>query len=228
MVNSPELHLKQLCVKRSGRMVFTGLNASVTAGEVLILKGKNGSGKSTLLRLLAGFLPASDGEIHWQGENALADKELLTVDLIYLGHAFALKNNFTLYENLISWGDITLGYRLDENSVMKAAEAFNMGELLHEPVQYFSSGQRHRAGLIRFALSGKIIWLMDEPTVGLDAESRIVLDGLIQGHIDTGGIVIAATHDPLGVEGSILDMSHFTPAARDSIHHHDQDWWSEA
>ncbi len=182
---------------------------------MIVLRGSNGCGKSTLLRLLAGFIPLESGMLSWRGEVVNQDREILSSDILYLGHAQALKNVLTLYENLSDFSSIVLGHRANAEDIEAAATRFNMQHLLHEPVQYFSSGQRHRAGLVRFALAAKKIWLMDEPTVGLDSENRQALAALIQQHLIEGGIAIAATHDPLGVDGTLLDVSQFTPKQDD-------------
>jgi heme exporter protein A len=202
--------------------VFEGLNFEVKAGDFLSLTGKNGSGKSTFLRLIAGLIPESDGAISYsRGDETL--NFLNNDDFTLVGHQNGLKPSMTLRENAQFYYKLMTGNRPAADRMQMAADIFALGSLLDEPAQYFSSGQRHRSALMRFPLVARQIWLMDEPTVGLDADNRAALAALIQHHVACGGIVIAASHDPMGVEGLVMDMDQFQPsaAARDTI---DEDW----
>ncbi len=197
--------------RRGGRRVFDGLDFEVQAGDFLSLVGKNGSGKSTFLRMIAGFVPKVAGEVIYNqgGKTAAA---LASEDITLVGHqnglkpGMSLRNNATFYYRLMT-GGVPAPERLQI-----AADIFALGSLLDEPVQYFSSGQRHRSALMRFPFVARQIWLMDEPTVGLDADNRAALAALIQHHMACGGIVIAATHDPMWVQGNVLNMDQFQPA----------------
>ena len=199
-----------IACRRGGRLVFADLNFDVAAGDFLYLKGKNGSGKSTFLRFLSGFLPAEAGSLSFSDQ----DEHLSDVPadrFLVVGHQYGLKPNFTLRENADFFVRLHSGQPVTDEHVTAAARRFDLQNLLDDPLQYFSSGQRHRAALMRFALIKRQIWLMDEPTVGLDAENREALAGLIADHITHGGIVIAATHDPMGLEGDVLNMDEFQP-----------------
>lgn len=202
--------------------MFEGLNFEVRAGDFLSLTGKNGSGKSTFLRMIAGFVPKSDGAIVYRLGDAEAPM-LPPDDFTLVGHQNGLKPGMTLRENATFYYNLMTGASPSADRLQFAADIFALGSLLDELAQYFSSGQRHRAALMRFPLVARKIWLMDEPTVGLDADNRSRLAALIQHHIACGGIVIAATHDPLGVHGRTLDMDQFQPkngAGKDI----DEDW----
>lgn len=211
-----------LACRRGGRRVFEGLNFEVQAGDFLNLTGKNGSGKSTFLRMIAGFVPKSDGILAYR----LGEDEAPTLppdDYTLVGHQNGLKPGMTLRENATFYYRLMTGASPGAERLQFAADIFALGPLLDEPAQYFSSGQRHRAALMRFPLVARKVWLMDEPTVGLDTDNRSRLAALIQHHIACGGIVIAATHDPMGVHGRTLDMDQFQPAvaAGKDI---DEDW----
>jgi len=199
-----------LACRRGGRRVFAGLKFEVQAGDFLSLTGKNGSGKSTFLRLIAGFVGKSSGAIGYCRGGDTSDF-LISDDFTMVGHQNGLKSGFTLRENASFYYRLMTGSNPAAQRLQIAADIFALGSLLDEPVQYFSSGQCHRAALMRFPLGARQIWLMDEPTVGLDDDNRAALAALIQHHMACGGIVIAATHDPMGVAGSVLDMDQFQP-----------------
>ena len=199
-----------IACRRGGRLVFDGLGFSVGAGDFLYLKGKNGSGKSTFLRFLSGFLPAEAGSLHFSSGEENVD-ELPSDRFLIVGHQYGLKPNFSLRENAAFFAQLHTGLPAEAEQVAEAASRFDLEHLLDDPVQYFSSGQRHRAALMRFALVKRQVWLMDEPTVGLDADNRTALSDMISSHIGAGGIVIAATHDPMGLKGETLNMDAFQP-----------------
>lgn len=201
-----------LACRRGARTVFEGLAFDLQAGDFLCLKGRNGSGKSTFLRCLSGFLPAFAGTLRLQVEDETED-HLPPDFFLQAGHQNGLKPNFTLRDNARFFCLSMTGDMPSNEKLLEAAKVFDLAGLLDDPVQYFSSGQRHRASLMRFALVRRQVWLMDEPTVGLDTANRAALGKLIASHTAHGGIVIAATHDPLGVEGRELNMNAFAPKA---------------
>jgi heme exporter protein A len=199
------LMARGLACRRGGRLVFSDLSFDVHEGQYLCLKGQNGSGKSTLLRLIAGLSPLHDGTLEFSGsESALKNS------LILVGHQTGLKPGLSLRENSSLFHQVMTGQRLDAETLLVAAEAFSLTPYLDDPVQYFSSGQRHRASLMRLLLVPRRIWLMDEPTVGLDAENRQRLTICMQNHMADGGIIIAATHDPITLEAMDLNLDDYT------------------
>lgn len=202
-----DIQLNALTVRRGGRVVFENLTASVAAGEVLILKGHNGSGKSTLLRCLAGFIPLSAGALLVNGTSVKDDPSISRYQMALSGHLNGMKTAMTLRQNLEHYKGITNGC----GNVEEAAKAFQLDALLDDELRYYSQGQQHRAGLAKLLVSGRNIWLMDEPTVGLDASNRDTLKAVMQSHIASGGLIIAATHEDLGIEGKTLDLSDFQP-----------------
>ncbi|HEY4253853.1 MAG TPA: heme ABC exporter ATP-binding protein CcmA [Roseomonas sp.] len=194
--NSLMLHAENLACLRGERVVFAGLSFTLAAREALLLTGANGAGKSTLLRLLAGLLLPAEGRVLWHGD---AEGE---VPLRYLGHADALKPAFTTAENL------EFAARLSGTPAARVADALaamDLVPLASLPARVLSSGQKRRLALARLALDppGTVpLWLLDEPTTGLDAASVARLGVLLAAHRAAGGMVIAATHLPLPLDAA--------------------------
>lgn len=191
------LEARDLACLRGERVVFAGLSFTVPRGGALLLTGANGAGKSTLLRLLAGLLPPAEGSLSWEGSDALADRPAHARRLRYLGHQDALKPTLTAWENLAFYARLWGG---DPDS---ALEAVGLAPLADLPARVLSSGQKRRLALARLALGAAPIWLLDEPTVGLDAASVARLGGLLARHREAGGLVVAATHLDLPLPGAM-------------------------
>jgi heme exporter protein A len=191
------LHLQaeRLACWRGERLVFSDLSFVLSPGEAMLLTGANGAGKSSLLRVLAGLIPAAEGRLLWDGADALADRVAHGARLRYLGHADALKPALTARENL------AFHARLHGGEAGPALAALGLSELADLPARVLSSGQKRRLALARLALSPAPLWLLDEPTVGLDAASLERLAPLLAEHRSRGGMVVAATHVPLPLEG---------------------------
>ncbi len=187
---------QELACWRGERAVFAGLSFRLEAGGALLLTGPNGAGKSSVLRLLAGLIPAAEGRLLWDGQDALADRVAHARRLRYLGHGDALKPSFTAAENLGFYARIWGG------EVAPALAALGLADLADLPARVLSSGQKRRLALARLALAPAALWLLDEPTVGLDAASVERLAGLFEAHRARGGMVMAATHLPLPLPGS--------------------------
>lgn len=185
------LEARDLGCWRGERAVFSGLSFTVAPGDAVVLTGPNGAGKSSLLRLLAGLLLPAEGRLLWAGEDALADRAGHARRLRYLGHGDVLKPALTAAENL------AFHARLWGGEVSPALAALGLAELAALPARVLSSGQRRRLALARLALAPAALWLLDEPTVGLDAASVDRLGGLLAAHRARGGMVLAATHLPL-------------------------------
>jgi len=204
------LKAENLACRRGGRTVFEGLRFELEAGACLHLKGNNGSGKSTLLRLLAGLLPALQGSVMSGGLSLQGAEAARSGLMIYSGHKHGLKNILTLQENCAAFHKLMTGDPLSGAVLERAAVTFGLRDLVDQPLQYFSSGQTHRCALLRFLLIDRQIWLMDEPTVGLDSENRQRLEAVMQSHLKRGGVIVAASHDPLGIPVQALDLADFT------------------
>ncbi len=180
-----------LAAFRGERLVFRDLDFVVAAGGALLLTGPNGSGKTTLLRLLAGLLRPAAGTLLWDGADALADLSVHARRVAYVGHQDAVKPMLTAAENL------RFAARLSGGAVDAALAAVGLEELADLPGRMLSAGQRRRLTLARLALSRAPLWLLDEPTLGLDARSVERFGAMLEGHRGKGGIAIAATHLPL-------------------------------
>jgi heme exporter protein A len=183
---------------RGGREVFSGLDFDVSAGEALAVTGANGAGKTSLLRLIAGLLAASGGSVDLTG----GDGELtLAEQAHYLGHRDALKPSLSVKENLSFWGDF-LGP--GAVSAAPALAAVGLDHVAHLPAAYLSAGQRRRLSIGRLLAVQRPVWLLDEPTSALDAAGQDLFAGLMTDHLRGGGLIIAATHAPLGVQAKEL------------------------
>ncbi|MFM8747908.1 MAG: heme ABC exporter ATP-binding protein CcmA [Aestuariivirga sp.] len=181
-----------LTCERGGRIVFRDVSFSLAAGQLLQLTGPNGSGKSSLIRLIAGLGEAQSGTLALSGGApglAIAQQAHL------IAHQEAVKSALSVRENLIFWRDFLGGGAVDE-----ALEAFGLTRLSAYPAGLLSAGQKRRLALARLVLAPRRLWLLDEPTVGLDAASLERLLAVMAAQLARGGMIIAATHVPLGRE----------------------------
>src|SRR5438309_5371136 len=185
------------CV-RGGREVFSDLDFEVSSGEALAITGPNGAGKTSLLRLIAGLLIPAAGSIALEGGEA---DMTLPEQAHYLGHRDALKPALSVMENLAFWRDFFGG---EAGDAAQSLAAVGLGHTGHLPAAYLSAGQRRRLSLARLLAVKRPIWLLDEPGTALDSAGQSLFAGLMREHFATGGIVIAATHGPLGVDAKEL------------------------
>jgi heme exporter protein A len=178
---------------RGERTLFAGLTFTLGMGEALLLLGPNGSGKTTLIRTVAGLLAPAAGTIRIQGGDA---ERSVGEQCHYVGHLNAIKSSLTVEENATFWCRF-LGGR--NESIEAALRAFGLAALRDIPAAYLSAGQKRRLGLARVLMAARPIWLLDEPTVSLDSAALGMLAAAAAAHLAAGGLVIAATHVPLGV-----------------------------
>ncbi len=190
-----QLRAENLACHRGGREVFAGLNFALPAGEALLVTGRNGAGKSSLLRLIAGLVRLSAGSIALTGGEADAP---IGEQAHYLGHQDALKPSLTLAENLRFWTEFLGGGK----PVAAALEAVGLAPLADLPAAYLSAGQRRRLSIARLFAVERPLWLLDEPTSALDAASQARLAELMRAHLAGGGLIVAAAHGPIGLDGA--------------------------
>lgn len=184
------LDVTDLVCRRSGRLVLDGVGLSIGQGEVLALRGPNGSGKSTLLRVLAGLLPAESGGVVLDGTDLRTDPDRFLARIAYAGHLDAIKPQMTVRENLTFWARL-----FGAGAADAALEAFDLGAIAERPAHACSAGQKRRLGLARLALvRDRPLWLLDEPTVSLDAGASALLFDAVRAHCAQGGAAIIATH----------------------------------
>jgi heme exporter protein A len=185
------------CV-RGGREVFSELGFEVSSGEALAVTGPNGSGKTSLLRLIAGLLAIAGGSVELEG----GETELtLPEQAHYLGHRDALKPALSVLENLSFWRGFLGGESADAKESLAAV---GLNHAIHLPAVYLSAGQRRRLSIARLLVVRRPIWLLDEPASTLDATGQSLFENLMAGHLARGGLIIAATHTPLGLAAKEL------------------------
>ncbi|WP_417430459.1 heme ABC exporter ATP-binding protein CcmA [Kiloniella sp.] len=193
---------------RGGRTVFLGLNFNLAQGQALILEGPNGSGKSSLIRMLSGLVRPKLGKLVWQDQDATREPEIFQRHIHYIGHRNAIKPVLTVLENLAYWS----GKKKDDPSLDDALDHFRMLPLKHTPANLLSSGQSRRLTLSRLLASERSVWLLDEPSVGLDVASVALLEDVIKTHRSKGGAVIFATHSSINVENpNKLNLQDYSP-----------------
>lgn len=196
------MHLtaENLGVRRGEDFIFMNISFKLSDGEALVLAGRNGSGKSTLLRTVAGLLRPERGQVKIAGE--VIEAEMRPSEAChYLGHRNAMKTELTVSENLRFWKDFlgdfhgAAGVAIDE-----AAESVGLARITHLPFGYLSAGQQRRFAMAKLLVAWRPVWILDEPTAALDRAADDMFTDLVKGHLAKGGIVLAATHQPLGLE----------------------------
>jgi len=185
------IKVRNLAVARGGVTVLQDLSFRVDPGQALVLRGPNGSGKTTLLRTLAGLQPVVAGDI-----------DCLPDAVAYAAHADGLKSSLTVAENLAFWAAIYGGPAID-----RAVQAMDLPNLIRRRAGELSAGQKRRLGLARLLVTGRPLWLLDEPTVSLDVGSVALFAGVVRQHLADGGAAIIATHVDLSLpEARVLDL----------------------
>ena len=193
-----ELNVTGLSVARGGIPVLEGLDFILRAGEALILRGPNGVGKTTVVRTIAGLQPPLAGHVGLERE-AMA----------YAGHADGIKSTLTVRENLTFWADI-----FGTSGVAKALEAFDLVALADRMAGALSAGQKRRLGLARMVVTGRPVWVLDEPTVSLDASAVGLFAQAVRNHLAGGVMAWRATHIDLVLsEARVLDVSPYRAKA---------------
>lgn len=203
------LTVSSLAARRGDDRLFSGVHFALRSGESLVLTGRNGTGKSTLIRVIGGLLPADEGAVQVEVDGAPVPRAAEAMH--YLGHRNAMKRELSVEENLAFWktfmGDFAGGAGQD---VETAAHELGLAELLHLPFGYLSAGQQRRMAMAKLLVAWRPVWLLDEPTAALDKQSDLVVARIMTRHLGRGGIIVAATHQDLGLEKAArLEMKGF-------------------
>nr|WP_097107652.1 heme ABC exporter ATP-binding protein CcmA [Hoeflea halophila] len=185
--------------RRGDNVLFADISFSLGHGEALVITGPNGSGKSTLLRILAGLLSPDSGAFALIGEGG--EPVPVSDHCHYLGHRNAMKRELKVSENLAFWQSFQRSDSGEGLPVEEAIDRVGLTGVGHLPFGYLSAGQQRRIALARLLVSHRPLWLLDEPTAALDARSDRLFAELVRTHLASGGLAIAATHQPLGLDG---------------------------
>jgi len=190
---------QKLTCERGERVVFRGLDFTLSTGEVLELRGPNGAGKSSLLRLVAGFLHPAAGALLWDNGSRGTAPRPAPGALAYVGHDNAVKTVMTVAENLRLWALLA---GCGTARLVPALERVGLAGLAAMPAQYLSAGQRRRLALARLLALPARLWLLDEPTSALDAGATATVHGLIDDHCAGGGMVMIASHEAAALKNA--------------------------
>ncbi|MBC2884166.1 heme ABC exporter ATP-binding protein CcmA [Ochrobactrum sp. CM-21-5] len=199
------LKAENLAGERGGETIFANLSLAVETGETLVVTGSNGSGKSTLLRIICGLLQPEAGRVELDD-----DSEVLPVRAAchYLGHQNAMKPALSVRENLSFWQKFNGATAFD---IDEALDAVDLPGVEYLPFGYLSTGQKRRVSIAKLLVSHRPLWIVDEPTAGLDKASEARFAELMRKHMQQGGMIVAATHIPLGLDGvKTLDMAAYS------------------
>lgn len=191
------LRVDNLTLARGGVPVLTGVSLTVGPGQALILRGPNGAGKTTLLRSISGLQPPLSGQITG-AEDQIA----------YAGHADGLKAMLSVRENLMFWAQV-----FGRTDITAALDAYALHPLADRLAGTLSAGQKRRLGLARLLVTGRPIWILDEPTVSLDKDAVAQFAAAVRAHLGQGGSALMATHIDLGLEAEVLDLTPFRARA---------------
>ena len=191
------LEARALECTRGERTLFSDVSFALAAGSLMHVAGTNGSGKTTLLRILTGLGLADAGEVLWRGAPVRTQRETLAHELLYVGHAAALKDDLSAEENL-QVACVLAGCAVTPAAAQGALDAFGLAECRHLPARLMSQGQRRRAVLARLVpltmAQVAPLWILDEPFNALDTAAVSFLENLLVKHVDNGGVVILTTH----------------------------------
>lgn len=198
------LRAEGITCARGGMTVVEGLSFDVSAGQARVLRGPNGIGKTTVLRTLAGL------------QHPVAGRVVCDPDVVaYGGHADGIKPTLTVAENLRFWGAV-----FGTSDIDAALADFNLLSLRDRAAGALSAGQKRRLGLARLLVTGRKIWILDEPTVSLDTASVALFAAAVTAHLDAGGAAIMATHIDLGLAADVFDLAPYratTPVSSDGF-----------
>lgn len=198
------LSAASLCLFRGDRCLFKGLDFSLQEKELLVVEGPNGCGKTSLLRGIAGLLDFESGEVSWNGQPLRANYQAFRGDLAWFSHRVGFKGDLNLIENL----NFEAGLRRTTMAQRDAAlERLGLTAITGLPFRSLSAGQQRRGALARMLLSSARIWMLDEPLTNLDREGQALVIAVIEEHLRNGGLCVAASHQPLEIQGTTRRLS---------------------
>lgn len=187
------LTVTDLVIARGGVPVLEGLSFTLIPGRALVLRGPNGIGKTTLLRCVAGLQPPVSGRIEGADDT-----------IAYAGHSDGIKPTLTVAENLTFWARV-----FGAGSIGPALDAYELNDLTDRHAGNLSAGQKRRLGLARLLVTGRPVWVLDEPTVSLDRSAVEMFAGAVRAHLAQGGSALIATHIELGLEAELLEVGPY-------------------
>ena len=191
---------------RGDRKLFSDLSFRLERGELLHLHGHNGSGKTTLMRAVCGLIAPTAGEVRWNGENIRRLRDDFTRDLLYVGHKNGIKDDLTGVENLEIAATLD-GEALDGNRAWEALERIGLRGHEDLPTRVLSQGQKRRVALARLLVSRAPLWILDEPFTALDRAAVDLLQEVIRGHLEGGGMAILTTHQEVAMtRGAVREL----------------------
>ncbi|HYP67320.1 MAG TPA: cytochrome c biogenesis heme-transporting ATPase CcmA [Thiobacillaceae bacterium] len=194
------LEAHNLQCSRGGHRLFSGKSFKLDPGTLAWIRGRNGSGKTTLLRTISGLSPVDEGEVRWRGRNIRKHADEFRRELMFMGHAVALKEDLSPLENLRILMQIA-GRAISAPAALSALAAVGLKGREHLPVKYLSQGQKRRVHMARLRLSRDCpLWLLDEPLTALDAEGVAALQGLLEEYLRKSGIVVMTSHQEINIE----------------------------
>lgn len=192
------LNVSNLTIARGGVKVLEGVSFTLDPGHAIVLRGPNGIGKTTLLRTVAGLQPPVSGRVETDPES-----------IVYAGHSDGIKATLSVAENLQFWAQV-----FGETDIETAIAAFQLERLVTRPAGGLSAGQKRRLGLARLLVTGRPVWILDEPTVSLDAEAVAMFAEAVRAHLRGGGSALIATHIELGLpEAHVLEVGPYRAVA---------------
>lgn len=196
------LEAHNLQCSRGGHRLFSGKSFKLEPGTLAWIRGRNGCGKTTLLRTISGLSPVDEGEVRWRGRNIRKHADEYRRELVFMGHAVALKEDLSPIENLRILMQIA-GRAVTEPAALTALAAVGLKGREHLPVKYLSQGQKRRVHMARLQLSQDcLLWLLDEPLTALDAEGVGALQKLLQEYLRKSGIVVMTSHQEINIESA--------------------------
>lgn len=190
---------------RGDNLLFSGLNLDLRAGQLMQIEGANGAGKTSLLRILAGLSRASGGEVQWQGVDILRQRSVYFSEMAYLGHALGVKSDLSALENLrISLA--LAGVPFSSEAVTRALQQTGLGDKEDIPARSLSAGQKQRIALARLLACSARLWIMDEPFTALDVDGVALVRGLLEQHLENGGMAVLTSHQAVEVNGEVVKV----------------------